>query len=56
MSPTKQHYQLAQAGKSKTKGRGSAKAIRQARARRRIEELREEQFLRDSIHDVFLDE
>jgi hypothetical protein len=43
-------------GKSSSKGRGGEAALRQAMARRRLEERREAQMLKQQLYDVFSDE
>jgi len=42
--------------KSSPKGRGGEAALRQAMARRRLEERREAQILKQQLYDVFSDE
>jgi hypothetical protein len=57
MGPVRQHTGMARvAGKGRRKGRASAKALRQAVARRKLEQRREEQYLQEQIYDVFSDE
>lgn len=43
-------------GKGATKGRGADGALRQALARRRLEERREAQMLKQQLYDVFSDD
>lgn len=42
--------------KSPAKGRGGEGALRQALARRRLEERREAQMLKQQLYDVFTDD
>jgi hypothetical protein len=43
-------------GKGRRKGLASLKALRRALARRRLEEMREEEVLKAQIYDVLTDE
>lgn len=43
-------------GKGRRKGLASLKALRRALARRRLEEMREEEVLKAQIYDVLADE
>ena len=43
-------------GKAAVKGRGAESALRQALARRRLEERREAQVLKQQLFDVFADD
>ncbi len=54
MRPTTRHGDVfsREPGKRSGRGRKSEKALRQAIARRRLEERREEQWLREQIYDV----
>ena len=57
MSPFRRTTALARdMGKSPTKGRGGEGALRQALARRRLEERREAQMLKQQLYDVFNDD
>lgn len=57
MSPFRRTTAFARdMGKSPTKGRGGESALRQALARRRLEERREAQMLKQQLYDVFSDD
>lgn len=57
MSPFRRSTAFARdMGKSPTKGRGGESALRQALARRRLEERREAQMLKQQLYDVFSDD
>ncbi|MDV3237770.1 MAG: hypothetical protein LOY58_02830 [Gammaproteobacteria bacterium] len=57
MSPIRRASAFARdMGKSSSKGRGGEAALRQAMARRRLEERREAQMLKQQLYDVFSDE
>jgi hypothetical protein len=43
-------------GKRRRKGAAALKALRKALARRKLEEMRDEEILKEQIHDVFADE
>lgn len=57
MSPFRRSTAFARdMGKSPSKGRGGESALRQALARRRLEERREAQMLKQQLYDVFSDD
>ncbi len=57
MSPFRRTTAFARdVGKSSTKGRSGDGALRQAMARRRLEERREAEMLKQNLYDVFADE
>lgn len=57
MSPFRRSTAFARdMSKSPTKGRGGESALRQALARRRLEERREAQMLKQQLYDVFSDD
>lgn len=57
MSPFRRSTAFARdLGKSPAKGRGGESALRQALARRRLEERREAQILKQQLYDVFSDD
>lgn len=57
MSPFRRSNAFARdMGKTSAKGSGGAGALRQAMARRRLEERREAQILKQQLYDVFSDD
>lgn len=57
MSPIRRSSAFARdMGKGSAKGRGGESALRQALARRRLEERREAQMLKQQLYDVFNDD
>ncbi|MBZ0070870.1 MAG: hypothetical protein K8I04_03965 [Gammaproteobacteria bacterium] len=57
MSPIRRASAFARdVGKSSSKGKGGESALRQALARRRLEERREAQILKQQLYDVISDE
>lgn len=57
MSPFRRSTAFARdLGKASAKGRGADGALRQALARRRLEERREAQMLKQQLFDVFSDD
>lgn len=57
MSPFRRSSAFARdMGKGSAKGRGTEGALRQALARRRLEERREAQVLKQQLYDVFNDD
>ncbi|MFN2309257.1 MAG: PA3496 family putative envelope integrity protein [Gammaproteobacteria bacterium] len=57
MSPFRRSNAFARdMGKATAKGRGGESALRQALARRRLEERREAQMLKQQLYDVFSDD
>ena len=57
MSPFRRTTAFARdVGKSSAKGRGPESALRQALARRRLEERREAEMLKQQLFDVFHDD
>ncbi|MBI5463303.1 MAG: hypothetical protein HY941_14060 [Gammaproteobacteria bacterium] len=57
MSPFRRTTAFARdMGKGAAKGRGADGALRQALARRRLEERREAQMLKQQLYDVFSDD
>lgn len=57
MSPFRRTTAFARdMGKSSAKGRGSDSALRQAMARRRLEERREAEILKQQLFDVLQDD
>lgn len=57
MSPMRRSHAFARdVGKRSTKGSGAEGALRQALARRRLEERREAEILKQQLYDVFSDD
>lgn len=57
MSPFRRSHAFARdVGKPSTKGSGAEGALRQALARRRLEERREAEMLKQNLYDVFSDD
>ncbi len=56
MSPSKRSQVSPNMPSRRHRGRASAKALRKAMARRRIEEMQEAASLRQQLYDVFADD
>lgn len=49
-------FKKRKTGKRRRKGAAALKALRKALARRKLEEMRDEELLKEQIYDVFTDE